>query len=61
MTDDLGFTETVENLCDAVVQKMTRKELEELAWDKFHAEFLDMKLEDILAIAEYYEIDPDSL
>jgi hypothetical protein len=61
MTDDFGWTEAVEKVCDAAVKRMSREELERIAWDTIFEEVSLYEWADIVDAAETYGLDPESL
>jgi hypothetical protein len=61
MTDDYGWTEAVEKVCDAAVKQMSRKELENIAWDALFEEMRVYEWSDIIEAADTFGLSPDEL
>jgi hypothetical protein len=56
MTDDLGKSELVEKLCDAIVDSYDEKMLKNIVWDTTFDELISQELVDLLMHAEDFGV-----
>ena len=50
----------VEKLCDAIVDRMDRKNLEQVVWDQIYEEMSSQEWVDLLMMGEDYGIETES-
>ena len=60
MTDNLNKEEYVEKLCDVIVDRMDRKDLEKVVWDQIYDEMIFQEWVDLLMTAEEYGVEIES-
>ena len=60
MTDTLNKEEYVEKLCDVIVDRMDRKDLERVVWDQIYDEMISQEWVDLLMMGEDYNVEVES-
>ena len=60
MTDTLNKEEYVEKLCDAIVDSMDRKNLEQVVWDQIYEEMITQDWVDLRMTGEDYGVEIES-
>jgi hypothetical protein len=61
MTDDLGKSELVEKLCDAIVDSYDEKMLKNIVWDSTFDELIQLEMTDLMMHAEDFGVYTDDL
>jgi hypothetical protein len=61
MTDDLGKSELVEKLCDAIVDSYDEQMLKTIVWDSTFDELIQLEMTDLMMHAEDFGVYTDDL